>query len=374
MNFTELDKFMSDMGKRGFVGCALAVAVDGKEVYRKAFGFSDSKGTREARTDDIYWIFSATKVLTCIAAMRLVEEGKLSLSDPVSKYLPAYADIKIKNADGTLSPPKNEMKIIHLFTMTGGLSYDIDTPAVKGLTADMDTVASVQEFVKDNILFEPGTRYKYSLCHDVLGAVCQVVTGKNLQEYMDELFFAPLGLKDIGFKPSEEQKKRFAAMYEYSVPHNTSQEISLTQPYIFHENYYSGGAGLFTSVEDYIKIIAAVANNGITTDGYRILKPETIRLMQENHLCDKALEDFIQYRFHGYGFGLCGRVHIDPTVSLSLSPKGEFGWDGAANAFVMIDPENRIAVFYATHVMGCRYGYVAIHPKIRELVYKALKA
>jgi CubicO group peptidase (beta-lactamase class C family) len=143
--------------------------------------------------------------------------------------------------------------------------------------------------------------------------------------------------------------------------------------YAMSPNYDSGGAGLFATVDDYIKVLTTIACGGTTADGYSLLKPETIAMMQKNLLCDDALNDFVKTRLFGYGWGLCGRVHTNPTISLSASPVGEFGWDGAAAAFALIDPANRVAMYLGTHVRSCQLMYHVIHPQVRNLAYEGLK-
>ena len=130
MNFSKLDAFMKTMPERGIPGCELAVAKDGEIVYRTSVGFADAAKTKPASKNDLYWIFSATKVITCIAAMRLVEEGKIALDDPVSKYIPEYATMTVKQADGKIVPAKTQMTILHLFTMTGGMTYERKSPSL----------------------------------------------------------------------------------------------------------------------------------------------------------------------------------------------------------------------------------------------------
>lgn len=370
MDILKLNELMNTMPDRGFPASELSVRQDGEIIYHKCTGYSDSQKTRAAKETDLYWLYSATKVITCIAAMRLIEEGKLSLSDPVSKYIPEYANVTVRNEDGSIAPAKNEMTILHLFTMSGGLTYNMQTPAIMGATnTDSDTLTIVKAFTLDPLAFEPGTKYLYSLCHDVLGAVCEVITEMKLSEYFQKLIFDPLELSDIGFHPTDEQKKRISAMYKYNVGPSTSTEIPSRNMMDVLKNYESGGGGLFSTVSDYQKIVATLAEGGRAKDGYQLLKPETIAMMQKNHLTDNQRSDFIKHANFGYGWGLCGRVHMDPKVSLSPSPVGEFGWDGAAGAFTMIDPQNRLSLFFATHVMGAKYIYTVIHPAIRSLVY-----
>lgn len=375
MKFSKLDKFIDEMPLRGFPACELAVSVDGKEIYHRAAGFSDSAKTVPAKNTDLYWIYSTTKVITCIAAMRLVEEGRLGLDDPVSKYIPEYANMKVQAPDGSLSEPKNEMKIWHLFTMTGGLTYELQTPNIMGATTrESNGLAIAKAITLDPLVFEPGTRFRYSLCHDVLGVVCEVITGMRFSEYLSELIFKPLSLTDIGFTPNEEQKKRFSAMYIYNTGSHTATEIPCENELKQLVNFESAGGGLFSTVSDYLKIVSVIACGGATKDGYRILKPETIAMMQKDMLNDVTRKDMLSHNgHHGYSWGLGCCVHIDPIVSLSPSPIGQFGWDGAAGAYTLIDPENRLAIFYATHVHKAGYGYHVVHPNIKKLVYEAIK-
>lgn len=373
MDFTKLDRFMLEMPKRGIPGCELAVSKNGRTVYRTYVGYADSAKKKPVSNADIYWIYSATKVITCLAAMTLVEEGKLGLDDPVSRYIPEYGQVLIKDKEGNLTKPENEMKIMHLFTMAGGLTYDINTTAQNECT-DRTTLGMVKAIAKDNIRFEPGSHYRYSLCHDVLAAVVEVVSGMRFSEYLDKKFFTPLGIKDMGFRPNEEQQGRFAAMYRYNSATNTALEIPVKNGYILTPEYESGGAGLFSTVDEYMKIISAIANGGTSADGVFIMKPETVKMMTKNYLSDVQRTDLVNGRLFGYGWGLCGRVHMDPVVSGSLSPVGEFGWDGAAAAFSMIDPKEKVALYFGIHCHNCGYAYNYLHPTLRNLAYEALNS
>lgn len=373
MNFSKLNQFLDELPARGYPASELAITLAGETVYRNAVGFSDAKGTKPVSPSDLYWIFSATKIITCTAAMRLVEEGRIRLEGPVSKYLPEFESMVIRNKDKSIVPAKNTMTILHLFTMSAGLNYRINTPAL--LTAkeqNASTLEMVRAIASEPLDFEPGTRYSYSLCHDVLAAVVEVVSGMPFSAYLKQYIFDPLGIQDMGFLPSEEQKERFSTLYTYSTSTMRAKEIPCVNPYRLSERYESGGAGLFASVDEYTKIITTLALGGTTKDGYRLLKPETVHMMQENRLPTDVLRDFVITKNFGYGFGLCGRAHMDPFLSFSRSPVGEFGWDSAGNAYVLIDPKNKLALFFGAHILDCQYGYYAIHPRLRDLTYEAL--
>lgn len=374
MNFSELDRYLDHQTadcKLPYID--LSVSLDGKEVYRHGAGHPDAEGKKPVCGDELTWIYSASKVITCIAAVRLLAEGKFSLSDPVSNYLPAFAHLTVRERDGSVRPAKTVMTIEHLFGMTGGMDYDLNAPAIReGCERGLGTIALVSEMAKVPLRFDPGTDYRYSLCHDVLAAVIEVVTGMKFSEYLRTVFFDPLGLQNIGFRPTEAQKARFASLFEYRAGTQICTPREPANQFMLTPDYDSGGAGLFSTVDDYMAIISAVACGGVAPNGYRLIDEECIPMMQKNILPPRALDHFVTTRLFGYGWGLCGRVHINPAMSGSISPVGEFGWDGAASAFSMIDPQNHIALYLSTQVFAGPYLYHIVHPEIRNLVYRAL--
>lgn len=375
MDFRKLDAFMDLLPARGIPEADLAVTLDGKEVYRRPVGFSDVEGKKPASRDDLYWMYSCSKVITCTAAMRLVEEGTISLDDPVSKYLPAFRDITVQQPDGSAAPAKNEMKLLHLFHMTGGLDYDKDTPAVKKLLAekpDATTAEICNALAYKPLGFEPGTHYRYSLCHDVLGGVIEVASGMPFGEYLKKIMFEPLGMTDTGFRPTEEQRGRIVQLYGYSKGEGVAVPLPPRDAFAINPGYESGGGGIFSRTDDYVRLIKCLANLGCSEDGYRLLKPETVERMTKPGLCPEAKEDFVTSRLNGYSWGLCGRVHVNPVYSMSKSPVGEFGWDSAGAAFSMVDIYNKVGLYYSCHVLGCNYAYHYLHPVMRNLVYEGL--
>lgn len=375
MDFSKLERLIDTMPSRGIPFFELIVTKDGDEVYRHRAGYSDPDRTRAFGEKDLYWLFSSTKVITCVAAMRLIDEGKLNLCDPVSKYLPSFENLTVRQADGTAVPYTGVMTLEHLFTMTGGIGPDHES--YENLKELIDkgagTVELANHYATIPLYFEPGTRYQYGFCHDILGAVVEVASGMRLSEYVHKYILDPLGMKDTGYRPSKEQEKRFAAAYRYDNSNGTSQLIKTENRYALTPNYDSGGAGLFSCAGDYIKLVTALANGGVTRDGYRLLSENAIQEMEKNRLCKDALSDFVNGRLHGYGWGLCGRVHINPVFSLSKSCVGEFGWDGAGGCFAAVDRKNRVGIFYGMQVHNCSYSYIILQPLIRNMVYEALE-
>lgn len=378
MDFTKLDTFLSQMELRGVPACDLTVTVEGKTVYRGIYGYADAAKTRPASDRDMYYLYSLSKVALCTGALRALERGLIHLDDPVGDYLPAFRHLMVKRPDGSVTPAERVMTVRHLFSMAGGLDYDMRTPAINRVRdhGPTDTVSAVASFTGKPLLFEPGTSYEYSLCHDVLAAVVEVASGTRFAEYQQREIFDPLGMTDTTYHPTEEQTARISELWRYNESTYTPyvEDKNSVHLFILGDDYDSGGAGIVSSADSYLRLIAALSNGGTSVDGYQVLRPETIRLLAENQLCAAGLAKFAAGRFGGYGFGLCCRTHLRPEISLSPSSVGEFGWDSAANAYALVDPTRKIGIQYVTHVLGCVTGYYLYHPAIRGLVYEALEA
>ena len=296
---------MEALPARGMPGCELAVSYMGKQVYRKRVGYSDAAGTRPTSENDLYWVFSVSKITTCVSAMRLVEEGKLRLDDPVSKYLPAYAHLTVLQLDGSVRPAQNVMTVEHLFLMTAGLDYDFSHAAFTRARSipNVSTQEIANALAMSALRFEPGTRYLYSLCHDVLAAVVEVAAGERFCDYVQRTVFTPLGMNDSSYHPSPEAKARIADMYHHIHGLYQAEPTESTTRYNFSDRYDSGGAGVCSSVTDQLRLMTVLANGGSTEDGYSLLKPETIAMMQVNRLPLEARPSFNPTRLFGYGWG-----------------------------------------------------------------------
>ena len=346
--------------------CDICVWEDHKEIYRFMCGFKNASKTEIIKGDELYYLYSASKVITCTAAMRLVERGTIGLDDPVSKYIPEYAFLRYKSPEG-IKPCTNVMTVRHLFSMRGGLNYNIDSEPIKTVRKETDnkadTLTMVKSFIKEPLEFQPGEGFQYSLCHDVLAAVVEVASGKKFGEYLKSEIFSPLGMENTGFFPTEEEQKRFAAQYKYK--DGIYYEIPCTCAFRLSKNYESGGAGLFSCVNDYIKFADALACNGTSYNGYQLLKPETVVLMRQN----QQSPDTPPVK-PGYNYALGVRSMTDKEKAESDGDtEQEFGWDGAAGSYTAIDPKNRLSVFYAQHVLGHDWIFSDVHPVIRDSIY-----
>ena len=374
MNFTELTNYLSKIDTNLIPDCEIAVYKNHECLYKNSFSRPDYP--KEEAKKDLYYLFSASKVITCTAALRLVEENKIGIDDPVSKYLPEFAELYVLKGDKKV-PAKNTLLIRHLFSMQGGFTYDLGYESIRRVKEESNNKASTREIVsaisKMPLAFEPGEDYRYSLCHDILAAVVEVASGKKFSEYLNEIIFAPLEMKDFTFYPTDDVMSRFKQQYSVDPKTFTALPVEPNCPYRLSENYESGGAGMIGSLNDYAKFTDALAS-GESKDGYRLLRPETVALMKSNQLCEIGLNNFRTNSHNkGYGYGMGVRTLMDQKIQNTLSPIGEFGWDGAAGAYCLIDTDNKLSIFYAQHVNGCSYVYSHVHKAIRNLVYKALE-
>lgn len=384
-----IDKIVSDYNTPSG---DVAVYQNHKLLFRYFTGMSDIENNKQISGNELYIIFSMTKMLTCACALQLLEQGKYTLDDKLSKYLPEYEKMKITtselnaqdavkiasgNSVGSKAVSlgngfaKTPITIRHLFTMTAGLDYaiycdEIQSKIKQGKKTTRELVAAMAD---KPLGFEPGTRFNYSLCHDVLGALIEVWSGQKFGDYMSENLLKPLGMNDtfFGLPKDAERLSRMAASYRFDQNH-IPQRIDLFCGYNLTDEYQSGGAGLISTTQDYALFLDAIACGGVSADGKRILKEDTINLWKTNALSGKAAEDFDLLRA-GYGYGLGVRTHINPARSGSLSPVGEFGWDGAAGGLAMVDSENKISL---TYMQQAQNWDGAIHKEIRNALYKDL--
>lgn len=367
MDFTRLKRYLDLIPEiYGIPSCEISVCKGYEKVFRH------SVGELPYGNKTMYRMFSMTKLITVTGVMRLVENGKIDLDDPVYKFLPAYKNLTVEK-DGRIVPAENAMTIRHLLSMRSGLSYSRTKPSIaKALENSYATTREIADALAgDPLLFEPGTNWFYSFSHDVLAAVCEVASGKKYGEYLKDEIFEPLGMKDITHFPSDEQKKRIAPLYEF-IDESYSVKIAEDIAPSMSEAFEGGGSGLHTTNDEYMKIPLALANGGRAENGYQLLRPEAIELIKQNHMTTSEQRAFSRGK-PGYGYGLGVRTLIDRDDALATAtPLGEFGWDGMAASYSLIDTENNISVVWTTHVVYCRPAYREIHPHIRNLVYDAL--
>ncbi len=376
MDFSKLEQFIKDMRKDYAVpACDLAIYKDHKEIFRCMSGFSDDSGTKPVSKDDVYLLYSSSKLVTCVAALRLIEQGKMGLNDPVSKYIPEYADLKVKEGD-TVRPTKTQMTIRHLMTMTGGVSYDRQAPNLLALkdNKEVGTLGFIKEFARNPLEFDPGDGYLYSMCHDILGAVIGVVSGSSLGEYVKKEIFDPLEMYNSSYLLREDQKPHLSQHFVLDENKNPVPNYDESEFYLC-PNYESGGASIYCTVDDYIKFADAIACGGVGFNGYRVLSEEMVNEFGKDQLNDMQREIFVKnsgHLGHGYGYGVS--VLLDREPRHFTAPNGIFGWGGMCGTRAFIDTKNKISLFYAQDVQGCVDTSYEDHQhnKIVNLLYEAL--
>ena len=372
MNFDALTKYLDSLHTVGVPGCDLAVYRDHQPVYRHVSGHRDAAGAAPVQGDELYWLYSCTKVFTTCCAMQLIDRGLMSLDDPVSAYLPAFGHLTVREGDA-VRPARRVMTVRHLMSMQSGLDYDMSTPAARAELARTKGQATTRQLVEakagDPLCFEPGTDFLYSLSHDALAVVIEAASGMRFSDYLRGHILDPLGLKDTGFFPSAEDEARFCAQYEFDEERQKPRLCAvMDNSYRFTPVYESGGAGLYSGVADCIAFADTLA-----CGGGGLLRPEMIQLWSANQLGPKGRATFDEWQRLGYSYALGVRTRVNTAIG-GRGQIGEFGWDGAAGSWMMIDPVNHISAFYAMHVRSFAYCYDVIHPKVRDLIYRGFEA
>ena len=343
--------------KLGVPGFDLIVYKDGECVLRHMGGYADKENKVPMTGKEKYHIYSCSKLFTCAAAMQLWEKGLFSLDDNIADYLPAFKNMTVKSPNG-VEKAKNPIKIHHLFEMTAGLNYDLKTPALLAYYEKENnpcpTLEVVDLIAQTPLEFEPGTSWKYSLCHDVLAALVEVLSGERFEDYVKTHIFLPLGMTHSDFLHPVEDWEGFARQYRYKA--ETGEFIPLWHnSYRPGKAYASGGAGCVSTVEDYIKFLEAMRVGDV------ILKRETIDLMSTDRLTEQQRAAYT-YGTGGIGYGLGMRaLRGDPKHT-------EFGWGGAAGAYALVDRQNGFSFYYAQHVIS------SPNRSLRSWLYQTLRA
>ena len=360
-------------------GIVTMVARRGQVVHWEATGMRDLAAGDSLEPDDIFRIYSMTKPLTSVAVMILVEEGAVALDDPVSKFVPAFADVTVLNEAGERVTPARPMTVEHLLTHTSGLTYGFfgDSPVdriynqsgfftqAEGLDDFAQRVAALP------LLASPGDRWNYSVSTDILGRVVEVASGQAFDAFLQARIFDPLGMSDTAFVVPLEKRDRFTA--QYARPDGALQMIDspvegqYTQP----PPWLSGGGGLASTASDYIRFAQMLLQDG-ELGGVRILEPGTVRMMRSNRLPDALVPIQLgTFLSPGYGFGLGFAVVVDADASPEPDNSGVFRWAGAANTFFWIDPTAELIGMVWTQFNP--FAAYDIEREFQTLVYDALE-
>ncbi|HEY5645165.1 MAG TPA: serine hydrolase domain-containing protein [Pseudomonadales bacterium] len=389
-------------------GASVLVGRRGEVAFFEARGLADQASGRSFDHDTIVRIYSMTKPVTTVAAMMLYEAGAFQLDDPVSKYLPEFAEARVwAGGDAPITrtvPVDNPMTIQHLMTHTSGLTYGfMQTNVVDAAyrTAKMDfpggpgTLAEQVEVLAGiPLLCQPGSRWNYSVSIDVLGRLVEVWSGQSLAEFFRDQLFEPLDMADAGFHVAREKHGRFAACYAPLSGGDLSgigklptsgeaarrgglklQDAAEGSRFLEPATLYAGGGGLTASMRDYARFCQMLMNGG-ALDGARILSPKTIAYMRMNHLPENrdmagmGQPVWSETSYDGIGFGLGWAVVIDPVKARFVTSAGEHHWGGAASTFFWMDPEEELYVILLTQLMPS--STYPIRRELRQRVYQAI--
>ncbi|MFB9929838.1 serine hydrolase domain-containing protein [Amycolatopsis halotolerans] len=370
-------------------GFLAVVSRHGRIVHVASHGARDVEAGAPVETDTIWRIFSMTKPVTSVAAMTFVEEGLIDLTDPISRWLPEFAEPRVYAKGSALAPvtePATEpIRLWHLLSHTSGLTYGFHHthPADAiyraggyewGTPPGLDLAECTKAWARFPLVFQPGAEWNYSVATDVLGRLVEVLAGKPLDEVFAERIFGPLGMTDTGFWTSDTD--RLAALYlpapgtKQLVRNDAFGAVGTSRPACL-----SGGGGLVSTAADYHRFTQMLLRRG-ELDGVRVLSPRTVDLMTANHLPGHVdLEAygrplFAEMPFDGYGFGLGFSVLIDSVKAKTLATPGEYAWGGAASTAFWVDPDEDLTVAFYTQLLPS-----STHPirqQLRQLVYQAM--
>ncbi len=336
--------------------------------YDRLFSYTDKPANCQKKNK--LYFYSCTKPLTVVCALQLMECGKLSLDDTLVTYLPSFEKAFFINPLGERQLVGSEITLRHLLTMTAGFGYDFEIAPLKTLFATQKnptTTEIIDKLAEHPLLFRPGTQFCYSLCLDVMARVIEVVSQQRFSEYMQQHVFTPLEMENCGFREDN---------LDEMLPQHIVKDGKIT-PYFLRNDlvrsngFDSGGAGVIGTIDDYGKFAVTLANGGVAANGYRLLKPESVLAMRTPHIQSLKIENnFTCVQGNDYSYGLGVRTRTVPT-SYGL-PVGEFGWDGAAGSYLLIDPQKQLSITMGMHLLEWPHLFSGKHLDLVEQVYRVL--
>jgi CubicO group peptidase (beta-lactamase class C family) len=371
-------------------GMVTLLARHGKIIDYRAYGVRDIASGAPMTKDTIFRDYSMTKPVTGVAMMILYEEGKWLPSEPIAKYIPEFAHLKVfkgVDADGKmiLVDPDHPPTMHELMSHTAGFTYGFfgDTP-VDHMVRDAHLFQSkdLQEFIDKlaniPLLYQPGQGWTYSVSMDIEGYIVEKLSGQSLPDFMREHIYQPLGMRDAGFYVSAAKRSRFATLYYWKADGSglsvdPPQGTANPRDYDKQPAMASGGGGMVSTIEDYYRFAQMMADSG-ELGGARILSPASVRLMTSNHLAQHLLTGQYgigwQHMRPGFGYGYNCAVEFDPQTANLPDGKGTFLWDGAAGTWFWVDPTNDIV--FIGMIQRMNGGVPNVQYLSRQLVYQAL--
>jgi len=368
-------------------GVSALIFENNNEVYYNAFGYADLEKKKPMDRNTIVQIYSMTKPITGTALMTLYEDGAFELDDPVSKYAPEFANMKVyerEDAMGNpiLKDPRRPMTIRDLTRHTAGFGRNANIPGLGKMIEEADAlnrnntlVEMAEKMGETPLYFHPGEQWEYGPCVDVQAFMVERISGQPYGQYVRENVLDPLGMKETRYYVPEEDRDRFSAMYLRKGPDYLRQlpDEEAKSDYFNHWPLTRGGSGLTSTLDNYMRFARMMVNEG-TLDSVTILKPETVKLMATNHL-DESIEKRSFLPSKGQvGFGIDFAVRLRPPASKEENNGvvGEFFWDGAASTLFWIDPVNKLTAVLFVQLFP--YDQIGLHKSFRDAVYGPFKA
>lgn len=380
---------------RSTPGIVVLILQNGRPVYKGSVGVREAGGTAPIGETDMFRLASMTKAVTSVATMILVEQGKIGLDDPLSRFLPEFANLRVRDPDGTEGPASRPPTIRELLSHTAGLSYNFinnprlvdayrDARVTDGLDQpEVTTAEAMRRLASAPLGYQPGTRWEYSLATDVLGAVIEKVTGGSLEAFVTERIAKPLRIESFVFNAPEATRARFVQVTRpaevtgalgtgyvpvtgaEAVPFPPTKGTARLDPTraFSPTAYNSGGGGMSGTIGDYARFLQMLLNEG-ELDGARVLRAETVRQMTQN-----VTGNMPTLRGPGWGFTLGFGIVTDPAAAKTRLPAGSYGWGGVYGTQFWIDPTNRVVGLVMTQTAIIGSG--PISSPVREAFYTA---
>ncbi len=381
-------RIQADVSAGRIPGAVMLIAQHGSIVYNQAVGTQDPRTGSAMRTDSIFRIYSMTKPIVSVAALQLVEQGRIQLGDPIGKYLPEMANLQVGtersdtrgNTTLDVSPARRPVTVQDLLRHTSGLTYGVFG---KGLVKseylkagihqpDLTNAAMTRKLGSTPLMFEPGTTWEYSRSTDVLGALIERVTGQPLDLVLKQQILDPLGMADSGFWIDADKRSRQAEAFE--IDPDTRQAVKLTvvdqRP-----SFLSGGGGMVSTAGDYLRFAQMLLNKG-ELDAVRILSPEMVEFMTSDHLAAAGILKTSLQRGAaylpgpGYGFGLGVGVRISEGGPNIPGNVGDYYWGGLGGTYFWVDPKQDLVAIWMMQAPGQRTHYRSL---FRSLVYSTIR-
>jgi CubicO group peptidase (beta-lactamase class C family) len=381
-----LDAYLeNEVAENKIPGAIMLVERNGTTAYFNSFGVRDPSTKEPMTPNTIFRIYSMSKPITTVAAMMLVEEGKLQLSDPLSKYIPAFANVRVgveKNGEDGRTvldtvPAKRPITIQDLMRHTSGITYGffgeglvkkayVDAHLFSG---DPDNAEFAERIAKLPLAYQPGTTWDYSHSVDILGRVIEVVSGESLYRFEKEWLLDPLGMKDTAFYVTDPAKKSLVAE-PFPSDRTIGNDAVMNDPSVVRK-WESGGGGMVSTIGDYGRFARMILNGG-TLDGRRYLSPKTVAYMGSNQIGPGSGVVPGPYYLPGpgFGFGLGFAVRTEPGVSPMEGSVGEMNWSGVGGTAFWIDPKEHMLVVFMAQTISQR---ARLRAALRNIVYGAFE-